>query len=50
MVSAGITAFIEVGAGNTLCKLIKKISPEGSVFNVENSESLKNVTDLFTKQ
>jgi [acyl-carrier-protein] S-malonyltransferase len=50
MVSAGITAFIEVGAGNTLCKLIKKISPESSVFNVENSESLKNVTDLFAKQ
>jgi [acyl-carrier-protein] S-malonyltransferase len=47
MVADGINTFIEVGAGNILCKLIKKISPESNAFNVENSESLKIVLDLL---
>ena len=42
MMAEGINTFVEVGAGNTLVKLIKKISPNSNVFNVENSESLNN--------
>lgn len=38
----GINTFIEVGAGKTLCGLIKKILPEAIVLNVENKESLEN--------
>lgn len=41
MISDGYTDFIEVGAGKTLCGLIKKISKEVNVYSVENEESLK---------
>jgi len=40
MVNDGITTFIEVGAGKTLSGLIKKISPDAQILNVENKESL----------
>jgi [acyl-carrier-protein] S-malonyltransferase len=41
MISDGITTFIEVGAGKTLCGLIKKISSEVRVLNVENRAGLE---------
>ncbi|MBO5060307.1 MAG: ACP S-malonyltransferase [Clostridia bacterium] len=40
MIADGYTTFIEVGAGKTLCGLIKKISKEVSVYSVENAETL----------
>ena len=40
MISDGIDTFIEVGAGKTLCNMIKKISPESRVLNTEDAESL----------
>lgn len=45
MISDGITDFIEVGAGKTLCGLIKKISKEVRVFSVEDAESLKKTIE-----
>lgn len=43
MKSEGINCFIEVGPGKVLKGLIKQIIPEAIVFNVFDSNSLKNV-------
>lgn len=40
MISDGISTFIEVGAGKTLCGLIRKIAPQVRVLNVENRTDL----------
>lgn len=41
MIADGYTDFIEVGAGKTLCGLIKKISSEVNVYSVEDADTLK---------
>jgi len=41
----GINCFIEVGPGKVLRGLIKQIIPESKVFNVFDSDSLKNVVE-----
>ena len=41
MIADGFTDFIEVGAGKTLCGLIKKISKDVRVYSVETAESLE---------
>lgn len=46
MIADGITTFIEVGAGKTLCGLIKKISPQVRVLNVENQMDLEAVAKM----
>lgn len=46
MISDGITTFIEVGAGKTLRGLIKKISPQVRVLNVENKMDLETVAKI----
>ncbi|KUK56006.1 MAG: Malonyl CoA-acyl carrier protein transacylase [Atribacteria bacterium 34_128] len=45
MNSKGINYFIEVGPGKVLRGLIKQIIPESKVFNVFDSDSLKNVVE-----
>jgi len=45
MIADGFTDFIEVGAGKTLCGLIKKISKDVNVYNVEDDESLKSTIE-----
>lgn len=40
MIADGYTDFIEVGAGKTLCGLIKKISKEANVYAVDSEQSL----------
>ncbi|MBF0541880.1 MAG: ACP S-malonyltransferase [Nitrospirae bacterium] len=42
IIESGIDTFIEVGPGKALSGLIKRIDPEVSVFNVEDSKSLDN--------
>lgn len=42
MIKNGFTTFIEVGVGKTLSGLIKKISKDVTVYNVENLETLKS--------
>ncbi len=41
LISEGFTEFIEVGAGKTLCGLIKKTSKDVNTYSVENAETLK---------
>lgn len=41
MIADGVTDFIEVGAGKTLCGLIKKISKDAKVYSVQDAESLE---------
>ncbi len=40
MIADGVTDFIEVGAGKTLCGLIKKISKDVRTYSVQDAESL----------
>jgi len=42
MAAAGVTAFIEAGAGKTLSGLIHKILPGMTVYNAENADSLQS--------
>lgn len=41
MLAAGVTTFVEVGAGKTLCGLIKKIDRAATVYNVEDADTLE---------
>jgi [acyl-carrier-protein] S-malonyltransferase len=45
MVASGIEIFIEVGAGRVLSGLVKRIHREAQIWNVEDSESLKEAVD-----
>ncbi len=40
MRSAGITTFIELGAGNVLCGLVRRIDRSAATFAVDSVESL----------
>lgn len=46
MIAGGFTDFIEVGAGKTLCGLIKKISGDVRVYSVETAETLNETVRL----
>jgi [acyl-carrier-protein] S-malonyltransferase len=41
MVGQGVTRFIEIGPGKVLCGLVKRISKEPELANVEDSAGLK---------
>ena len=43
MIKDGINTFIEVGPGKTLCGLIRKISPQVKMYNVETFSDVENV-------
>lgn len=43
----GVDTFIEVGAGKTLCGLVKKTIKGARVLNVEDADSLKAALDLL---
>ncbi|MCL2416164.1 MAG: ACP S-malonyltransferase, partial [Defluviitaleaceae bacterium] len=45
-VKCGRTTFIEIGAGNALCKLVKKIHPEAKTFAIEKAGDLENLQKL----
>ena len=49
MVNDGYTDFIEVGAGKTLCGLIKKIAKDVNVYSVEDENTLKETIDAIKK-
>lgn len=41
MLEQGVTTFVEIGSGKVLSGLIKKISKDSLIFNIEDSESLE---------
>ncbi|MBQ9091056.1 MAG: ACP S-malonyltransferase [Anaerotignum sp.] len=45
MAADGFDAFIEVGVGDTLKKLIKRILPEAKVYHVSNMEEIEKVKE-----
>lgn len=45
MAADGFDTFIEVGIGDTLKKLIKRILPEAKVYNVSNMEEIETVKE-----
>ena len=47
MNSEGINYFVEVGPGDVLKKLIRKILPRAKVYNVCDSESLEKIIIKF---
>lgn len=47
MIADGFDVFIEVGPGKTLAGLIKKISSEVTVYNVENAADLQAAADAL---
>jgi [acyl-carrier-protein] S-malonyltransferase len=47
LVQEGVSTFVEVGPGNVLAGLIKKIAKDAKILNVEDPESLeRTVTEL----
>lgn len=50
MIKDGVDTFIEVGPGKVLSGLIKKINSEVNIYNVENSETLKNVVAIIKRE
>lgn len=49
MITAGITAFVEVGAGGTLSGLIRKINPNVKIINSETLEGFQEAIAQFTR-
>lgn len=47
MINDGIELFVEVGPGNVLSGLIKRISKNAKVFNVQDSDDLKKVLEIL---
>lgn len=47
MIEAGVDTFVEVGAGKTLCGLIKKTNRSVKAFNVENAETLAAAVEML---
>jgi [acyl-carrier-protein] S-malonyltransferase len=45
MVSQGVTRFIEVGPGKVLSGLVKRISKEVSIANIEDCAGIKALTE-----
>ena len=45
MIAAGVTTFFEIGPGQVLTGLIKRISPGVQVFNIRDAETVKQAGD-----
>ena len=50
MISDGFEYFVEVGAGKTLCGLIKRISKDVKTYNVQDAESLKETLKALSER
>jgi len=44
-IAKGVTTFFEIGPGNVLAGLIKRISPGAQVFNVNSADSIAEISD-----
>lgn len=43
MIARGVTTFFEMGPGETLTKLVKRISPGAQVFNINSAQSISEI-------
>jgi [acyl-carrier-protein] S-malonyltransferase len=50
MIADGIRIFIEIGPGNTLCGLAKKINHDIATMNIEDYETLKDTIEILKNQ
>jgi [acyl-carrier-protein] S-malonyltransferase len=50
MIADGIRIFIEIGPGNTLCGLAKKINHDIVSMNIEDYETLKDTIEILKNQ
>lgn len=50
MISNGVNTFIEIGPGKVLAGLNKKINPDITTYNVNDTETLKNTINLLKEQ
>ena len=44
MIARGVTTFFEMGPGETLTKLIKRISPGAQVFNISSAQTISEIS------
>jgi [acyl-carrier-protein] S-malonyltransferase len=44
MIARGVTTFFEMGPGEMLTKLIKRISPGAQAFNISNAQTVSEIT------
>jgi len=44
MIARGVTTFFEMGPGEALSKLIKRISPGAQTFNISNAQTVSEIT------
>ncbi len=44
MIAKGVTTFFEIGPGEVLTRLIKKISPGAQVFNISSAQTISEIT------
>ena len=44
MIARGVTTFFEMGPGEMLTKLIKRISPGAQTFNISNAQTISEIT------
>jgi [acyl-carrier-protein] S-malonyltransferase len=47
MVENGVSEFVEIGPGKVLTGLIKRISPNSKVYNIQDKKSLEEVFDAL---
>lgn len=50
LIKEGVTTFIEIGPGNTLCSFVKKIDRKLNVFNIENTVNLDKLLNFLKEE
>lgn len=47
LIDEGVTRFVEIGVGKTLCSFVKKIDKNVEVINIENMSTLKKAIEIL---
>ena len=46
MLEDGVDTFVEIGPGKTLAGFMKKIAPEGKIYNIQNVQDLEKIKEI----